>query len=212
MQPMLSDPRAQGSFCKDDKPLARSQNMNESPPRPPQRHRKGRSKSLQAHITCRVLLFLIALATLVIFIYVAVKFGPYDGERRYPVPISAAALALPFDPLAILSYIRSPTTEITHKWTIGLDLIIAILAIVGGVTVLFTHYAGGGPDLRPYGFADIDGVPMAMAFVLGATRLIAMFMVCCCCSRCGRSRKRRGEGQQVEGGSERVHETELVEK
>jgi hypothetical protein len=76
-----------------------------------------------------------------------------------------AAPALPFDPFAILSHIRGSTTVV--RWTIGLDLIVAILAIVGGVTVLFTHYAGGGPDLRPYGFADIDGVPMAMAFVLG---------------------------------------------
>ncbi|KAL3491864.1 hypothetical protein BJX62DRAFT_115014 [Aspergillus germanicus] len=181
--------------------------MNESPPRPPQRHRHGRSKSLLTHVICRALLFLVALATLVIFIYVAVKFGPYDGERRYPVPISAAALALPFDPLAILSHIRGSTTVV--RWTIGLDLIVAILAIVGGVTVLFTHYAGRGPDLRPYGFADIDGVPMAMAFVLGVTRFIAMFMVCCCCSRCGRSR--RGEGQERSRGGEIEvgHETEL---
>ncbi|KAL2797825.1 hypothetical protein BJX66DRAFT_297349 [Aspergillus keveii] len=182
---------------------------DESPPRPPQRSRHGRSKLLQAHIICRALLFLVALTTLVIFIYVAVKFGPYDGERRYPVPISAAALALPFDPLAILSHIRGSTTVI--RWTIGLDLIVAILAIVGGVTVLFTHYAGGGPDLRPYGFADIDGVPMAMAFVLGATRLIAMCMVCCCCSRCRRSRKGPGEGQE-RSDTEVVHGTELMKR
>jgi hypothetical protein len=62
------------------------------------------------------------------------------------------------------------------RWTIGLDLIVAILAIVGGVTVLFTHYAGGGPDLRPYGFADIDGVPMAMAFVLGWVNAFCLFL------------------------------------
>ncbi|KAL2861606.1 hypothetical protein BJX68DRAFT_222922 [Aspergillus pseudodeflectus] len=138
--------------------------MNDSSPRPQQRPRRRKSKLLHAHIICRTLLFLIALATLVIFIYVAVEFGPHDSARRYPVAISAAALALPFDPLALLSYVRGPEET---RWTIALDIIIAILAIVGGVTVLFTHYAGGGPDLRPYGFAEIDGVPMAMAFVLG---------------------------------------------
>ncbi|KAJ0417903.1 hypothetical protein BJY00DRAFT_315501 [Aspergillus carlsbadensis] len=119
---------------------------------------------LQAHIICRAFLFLVALATLVIFVYVAVRFGPHDGARRYPVPISGAALALPFDPLAMFGYFRDPPAI---RWTIALDIVVAVLGIIGGVTVLFTNYSGGGPDLRPYGYAEIDGVPMAMAFILG---------------------------------------------
>ncbi|KAL3465062.1 hypothetical protein BJX64DRAFT_75963 [Aspergillus heterothallicus] len=193
--------------------------MNAPAPRPPQRKREGerhqhrRSKMLQAHIIYRILLTLIALTTLILFIYVAAKFGPHDSARRYPVPITAAALALPFDALAFFVFFRTPTNI---SWIVGLDIIIAVLGIVGGFTVLFTHYSGGGPNLRPYGYADVDGVVVAMGFVLGSTRLIATFMVCCC-SRCGgRARKdderkverRRREGEMDRAGG--AHEVELV--
>ncbi|KAL2828617.1 hypothetical protein BJY01DRAFT_255272 [Aspergillus pseudoustus] len=139
--------------------------MNRPSPLPQQRQQgQRRGKMLQTHIIYRTLLFLIALATLIIFVYVAVKFGPHDGARRYPVAISAAALALLFDGIVFFTLFRAPSQM---GWIVALDIVIIVLAFVGGVTVLFTHYAGDGPDLRPYGYAEIDGVPMAMAFVLG---------------------------------------------
>ncbi|KAI9373910.1 hypothetical protein BJX61DRAFT_541272 [Aspergillus egyptiacus] len=123
-----------------------------------------RGKMIQAHLIYRILLSLIALATLIIFICIAVRFGPLDDARRYPVPISAAAIAIPSDIIAFYIYWKSP---VNMPCTVVLDLIVAILGMIGGFTVILTHPNGGGPDLEPYGYYSIDAAPIVMSFLVG---------------------------------------------